>query len=502
MSVQFGRCNLDDRPIDARDFEDVRPVLAPYGPDGEGYISKDNYGMLYRAFHTTKESRHENQPHVSKSGCVFTWDGRLDTRNDLMQKLPDDLSLDCTDLEIVVAGYEQWGTNIFRELIGDWALSVWNPHDQSLVLAKDFVGTRHLYYVVERNQVTWCTILDPLILFARRQFKLDEEYIAGWLSYFPATHLTPYVGVQAVPPSSFVEIRRGMQNVTRYWELDPTNEIRYRTDEEYEEHFRFVFSESVRRRLRSDSLVLAELSGGIDSSAIVCVADEIARCEPSHSQSVETVSYFDDSEPNWDERSYFGIVEAKRGSVGYHIDVGKQNFLSLRVKDSRFAATPRPVYRSHQAREQFASCIRKSASRVLLCGIAGDEVTGGVPTPIPELQDFLAKAQFRRLASGLKTWALEKKSPWFHLFAEAVAGFLPPSLSRVSETTSPVPWLDAGFSGRNRLSLLGYPSRLKLRGPLPTFQENIATLEALRRQLGCDVKPALKSASTPQPLPE
>lgn len=123
--------------------------------------------------------------------------------------------------------------------------------------------------------MTWSTILDPLVLFAGHSFRLEEEYVAGWLAYFPAPHLTPYVGIHSVPPSSFVRLARKTLKVVKYWDFDPANEIRYRVDAEYEEHFRVVFSESVRRRLRSDSPVLAELSGGIDSSSIVCVADDV-----------------------------------------------------------------------------------------------------------------------------------------------------------------------------------------------------------------------------------
>jgi hypothetical protein len=57
MSVQFGQCNFDGKPICPEDFDKIRPLLAPYGPDGEGCICDQNFGILYRAFHTTQESR-------------------------------------------------------------------------------------------------------------------------------------------------------------------------------------------------------------------------------------------------------------------------------------------------------------------------------------------------------------------------------------------------------------------------------------------------------------
>lgn len=487
MSVHFGKCYFDGRTVDPHDLDEVRPVLAPYGPDREGLISKRNFAILHRAFHTTKESRRETQPHVSKSGAVITWDGRLDNREDLIERLVGEVSSDSTDLEVVAAAHERWGTDAFRKLIGDWALSIWNPKDQSLILAKDYIGTRHLFYSAEKDQVTWCTILDPLVLFAGRSFRLEEEYIAGWLAFFPATHLTPYVGIHSVPPSCFVRLTRGTRRVSRYWDFEPAKSIRYRTDGEYEEHFRGAFLESVRRRLRSDSPVLAELSGGVDSSSIVCMADKIAGRDLSGTRKLETVSYYDDSEPNWDERSYFTKVEADRGQTGFHIDVGKQKVLAVEIQSRRFAAIPRPIYQSLQAQEQFAACLNALGSRTLLCGIGGDEVTGGVPTPIPEFQDLLARFQFRRFAHGLKTWALQKRKPWLHLFFEAAGGFLPPFLSAPPEVKRPATWLNRRFASRTQHALLGYPFRVKVFGSLPSFQENIATVEALRRQLGCEI---------------
>jgi asparagine synthase (glutamine-hydrolysing) len=122
-------------------------------------------------------------------------------------------------------------------------------------------------------------------------------------------------------------------------------------------------------------------------------------------------------------------------------------------------------------------------NRVVLSGIGGDEVMGGVPTPAPELENLLARAQFGALAHQLKVWALEKRKPWFHLFWEAARGFFPPALVGIPKYMRPAPWLQSSFVKRHWAALSGYPSRTKLFGPLPSFQENVGTLDALRRQL-------------------
>jgi len=288
-----------------------------------------------------------------------------------------------------------------------------------------------------------------------------------------------------------VLLRAGKHTVRKYWDFDPGKRIRYRTDTEYEEHFRAVFAEAVRRRLRSDSPILAELSGGMDSPSIVCMADTIIAHGAAETPRLDTLSYYNDSEPNWNERPYFTKVEEKRGRTGCHIDVSKQESFQFELDNDHFAATPGSGGgRPNEASKQFAVCMVSQGNRVVLSGIGGDEVMGGVPTPTPELEDLLARGHFRTLAHQLKVWALNKRKPWFYLLFEAARGFLPPFLVSVPKHKRPAVWLSADFVKRNRSALQGYESRLKVFGPLPTFQENLSTLDMLRRQLACEALPS------------
>jgi asparagine synthase (glutamine-hydrolysing) len=486
MSVQFGRWNFDGMPTTPIQLKEVRQILAPYGPDGSSSHSQDSVNILYYAFHTTRQSRREVQPYVLKSGTVITWDGRLDNRAEFIALLRDSLSQDSSDVSVVAAAYERWGTDCFAKLIGDWALSIWNPNECSVILAKDFLGTRHLYYLLDDEQFAWSTLLDPLILSSRKTFALEEEYIAGWLSSFPATHLTPYVGLRSVPPSSFIRIEKKRHTVTRYWDFNPDEKIRYWSDTEYEEHFRIVLEESVRRRLRSDSPVLAELSGGMDSSSIVCMADVLIARGPAEPPRLDTVSYYDDSEPNWNERPYFTKVEEKRGRTGCHIDVSTDSTLLCQSESHSFSATPGISGSSSKATRELATYIAAQGHRVVLSGTGGDEMTGGVPTPLPELEDILATAKLWALCRQLKIWALNKRMPLLHLLFKTLRGFAPVASVRIPSGEQPAPWLSAGFVGRHQNALSGYESRLRFFGPLPSFQENISTLDALRRQIACD----------------
>lgn len=482
MSVQFGVWAFDTTVPGEEYLGRVSRLLAPYGPDGETWYGGDRIRILYRPTHTTQESRIEKQPASTPSGDAITWDGRLDNRDELARELGDLDSANAPDVSIVAAAYELWGTESFKKLIGDWALSVWNPGDQLLTLARDPLGTRQLYYTVREGLVTWSTVLDPIVLLAGHSWKLNEEYLAGCLSFFPAADSTPYQGIDSVPPGCLVRLRPRKRIAMRYWEFDSSKEIRYRTDSEYEEHFRTLFAQSVARRLRSDAPILAELSGGMDSASIVSMADGMIASGRIISPRLDTVSYYDDSEPNWKEHAFFTKVEEKRGRRGCHIRLHCEDAFKADLESGLFRAHPGSRRDNHAQEDDDCESLR--GYRVVLSGIGGDEVLGGVPTPLPEIRDLLCRAHLLRLAHQLKVWALEQRKPWFHLFLSAVRGFLPPVLVGVPANRRPASWLDPRFVKRHRTALTGYENRLRVFGPRPSFQENIATLEELQRQLG------------------
>lgn len=483
MSAIFGRWNFSGEPIAPDDLEAAGPMIAPYGPDGGGSFTGPGIHIIHRAFHTTNESRREEQPVTSAAGITICWDGRLDNRKELIGRLGYEATDEATDVALVAAAYERWGVESLPKVAGDWALSIWDAKTFSLILAKDPIGLRPLYYACSERSTIWSSVLDAVVRCAGKVSGLCEEYLAGWLSSAPATHLTPYVDVHSVPPSSFVLVKPGKCVIRKYWDFDPAVTVRYATDAEYEQHFRVVFAEAVGRRLRADHPILAELSGGMDSSSIVCMADDLIALRNLDVR-LDSVSYFDDSEVNWNERPHFTKVEERRRRTGCHIDLRSQDGFEFQSWKRPPGITPAPFGASLDVSKQLTEHMAAHGHRVLLSGTGGDEITGGVPTPIPELEDLLARGHFGTLARQLKTWALSKRAPWFHVLWGALRRFFPPAVVGVPTHARPVPWLTPSFVRRNRAALRGYDRAVNPFGPLPSFQEDIGSLNGLRRYLG------------------
>ena len=494
MSVQFGRWNFDCSPIDPDYIKKAAALIAPYGPDGLSSYARDGLAVLYGAFNTTKQSQSEGQPQVSESGAVIVWDGRLDNRKELIDRLGEDSPADRSDLLLVDRVLNECGCNAFAHLIGDWALSIWNPTDPTLTLAVDFIGARPLYYSRDDAGITWCTILDPLVLLAGRRFQLNEEYLAGLFASFPAPGLTPFVGINSVQPAHFVHIQREKTTAAEYWRFNPSKRIRYREDGEYEEHFRAVFGQSVRRRLRSGAPILAELSGGMDSSSIVCVGDELVATGLADTPRLDTLSYYNDSEPSWDERPYFTKVEERRGRSGIHIDAAATDGLWGQLDTESFAATPGALRHHSRARAELATCMNSQGYRVVLSGIGGDEFLGGVPDPIPELSDLLTRARLSAWSIS-ESWALVQRRPWLKLLQQSLQPFLPHLLRPSVGPHGHAPWLCPGFAKRYGQEIACSKPRIRFFGSLPSFQENVSTLNQSRRLISSTVP-------TPDPLYE
>jgi asparagine synthase (glutamine-hydrolysing) len=454
VSVQVGMWNFDGQTVDRRLFSRFNESVREQGPDGNFCWINGEVALLYRPFHTTAESRREKQPYQSRREFLFMWDGRLDNRDELIADLRGDLEPESTDVAIVAAAFDRWETNSFSRIVGDWALSIWSPKQYELFLAIDYMAIRHIYYYLKSNRVWWSTDLTPLVLLSDETFHIDDDYIAGYFAHDPEAHLTPYREVREVPPGQFVRIYAGKASVERYWKFSPGSRIRYKTDTEYEEHFRHLFRRAVGCRLRSDSPILAELSGGLDSSSIVCMADDIMNKEGAQTPRVDTLSFYDKTEPNGDDWIYFPLVEQQRGRAGAHIDASKLGLSPAPLEYSDFAALPGYLGSGTWLAAERAAIMHDGGYRVVLSGTGGDEFMGGIPNPIAQLGDLIMQLKFVKLARQLMAWSLVKRKPWIQLLGQALVNLFPASIGQyLSKQAKVEPWIAADFANRTKMPI-------------------------------------------------
>lgn len=483
MSIQFGKLNFDGRTVDPAYLRDAEKILRPFSPDSLTAWTKGPFALLYGDFHSVPERDDERLPVHSPAGTRLTWTGRLDNRTELLAELSVNAASNPTDAQIVSWLYERKGGDCLARLVGDWSLSTVSDLDEKLLLAVDFLGARPLYYLRTVDSVAWSSILEPLLLLAGTRFTLCEEYAAGWLYGFPSAELTPYREIRAVPPGSSVEFTRNGVRVERHWKFSEQESAQSCGDAEFEEGFRYFFARAVRRRLRSSRPVLSELSGGMDSSAIVCVADQLLKDDPALAPRLDTLSYLNDAEPDWNERPFVEAVEHHRGRSGHHIDVSGKLELIPRRDENRFPSTPSHGILLSLPQRQVSNYLEETGIRVILSGLGGDETTGGVPDGNAELADLLVGGELSTFLKRAVLWCLPTRQPLICVVGSVLGHFVPRQLFEPRLLRNRVPWIAKKLERNARDNPACAPLKLSVRGPRPSVQENLHTLEDLRRQI-------------------
>jgi asparagine synthase (glutamine-hydrolysing) len=229
----------------------------------------------------------------------------------------------------------------------------------------------------------------------------------------------------------------------------------------------------------------------------VCAADRLVAQE--NVPPVETVSFFDDSEPNWNERPFFSAVEAQRDHIGFHLNVASDGQL-LPARDGSLPVTPVYGARPSEVQMDFSEFLSRGHFHILLSGIGGDEFTGGVPTGIPELADLVRSGQIRTFLRRAFLWSLPSRKPLLHTVTKTVRSLLPTLWVSRSNTPWPMPWVKPSFLTRNRRFLGTQGTGYRWLGPAPTFQENLRALDGLRRQIACAELPPSASCEKRYPF--
>lgn len=475
MSAIGGIYSRSGAPVLSEPLSFLSRSLRQSGPDGESIWLSGSLGMVYRPFHTERKSLLAPAQPIVSEGYVFAWDGRLDNADELASCL--DGGKDLGEPELVLRAFLSWGLEAVGRFDGDFAFSLWNPRERVLILGRDPFGIRPLYYHENKEHVLWASTIGALLDAGNLPLDVDDEFVANFLSRFSTPSSSPLKTVQAVPAGHVLVFHGERKTARRYWSLDPRNEVVYGSDEEYEEHFRHLFRRAVASRLRSNGPVFCELSGGLDSSSLVCVGDDLLASGEAEAPDLLTASYVFDRSYTSDERPFIRKVEEHRGRGGLHIDEDRQRILAL--PPDTFLPDRPSFQLCYLARQDFlAERMSEAGSRVLLSGVAGDQVLWGeVGTP-RGLADQLSRGRLPAALRACHAWAHALNLPHHKVFWEgAVWPLLPRFLRAQANPVVPLEGLfDRSFVRRLALRerLLGPKDDLGFR--LPSSREQYALL--------------------------
>ncbi|PEO69966.1 asparagine synthetase B [Bacillus wiedmannii] len=296
MSAITGIIHFNNELVSIEHGTRLMGDLQKYPADDIQIWRKENAFLGCHAQWITPESVGEQLPFYNyEKQLVITADAIIDNRDELFEKLQVDYAdrKNMTDSELILLSYEKWGEAAPKYLVGDFAFMIWDEKKQILFGARDFSGSRTLYFYRSENKFAFCTIIKPLFTLPYVEKTLNEQWIAEFLAIpvnFESVdpQLTVYKYIEQVPPSHTVLVKDGKVEFSRYYIPTAGKMLNLKSNEEYEEAFREVYQSAVRARLRTHHEVGAHLSGGLDSGSVVSFAAKDLRAE---NKKLHTFSY-------------------------------------------------------------------------------------------------------------------------------------------------------------------------------------------------------------------
>jgi asparagine synthase (glutamine-hydrolysing) len=375
------------------------------GPDDQGTLVDSGVALGMRRLSIVDVATGQQPIHNEDRSVWVVFNGEIYNYRELRAELEGRGHRFYTksDTETIVHAYEEWGLDAFVRLRGMFGIAVWDARDGSLILARDRVGIKPLYYAEAGTRLYFGSEVKSLLVSAEIDTAVDPVALDHYLSflYTPADR-SIFTGIRKLPPGHVLRWHRGIATTRQYWQL-PAEEQATVSEPEAIEELRRVLQDAVSSHLMSEVPLGAFLSGGVDSSLVVGLMAQA-------SDRVQTFSIgFDD--PAYDELEYARAV-ANHFGTDHHEFVVKPD--ALAILDDLISHFDEPFGDSSAIPTWYVSELARRHVTVVLSGDGGDELFGGYDRyfPHPRVASFdrwsppgtraLASAVWPLLPHGVK----------------------------------------------------------------------------------------------------
>jgi asparagine synthase (glutamine-hydrolysing) len=341
-----------------------------------------------------------------------------------------------SDTEVILAAYAAWGEGCLARFSGMWAFALWDSFERTLFCARDRFGIKPFYYAWQDGNFAFASEIKSLLPLMASSPSANpgiiyDFLVNGWTDH---TQETFFQAIYQLPTAHYLRLRDGQLTVRCYWALDPDRRVELPSDSAYAEQFLALFTDAVRLHLRSDVTVGTCLSGGLDSSSIVHVANRLLIAEhtlPAHLAGERQKTFsaaFEDS--HFDERPYIDQVLAATGAESNLVFPSGKRLMEVLPdiiwhQDEPFGSTS--LFAQWSVMEKVA----ERRVKVLLDGQGADELLAGYPYYFYYFWGALAQSGkwstlFQEVAAYHKKYELSL----IHIILGIGKNFVPPCLVR------------------------------------------------------------------------
>ncbi len=327
----------DDQPCNRDLLRSMTNALSGRG-DMTSLWCEGPVGLAVAEWQSTSVAEDQTmQEEWSLGHCRIAADVRLDNRAELFAlfqtyKVP--LRGD-TDAALIAAAYFLWDEDCVYHLQGDFSFVLWDEQKLRLFGARSPMGVRPFVYHVCGQRLLCASEARQLFEDRVVSRELNDTWVAFWLTNGEG-HWdgTIYQEIQELVPGHWISADHNGLAVQPFWEPSPREPLRYRRQEDYTEHFRSLFSDAVRTSICTSQPILFDLSGGLDSSSLVCMAGELWE-QGKKKHPIHCFHAYYDASPATDARSYVRAVAEK-----YPVDMSYISFQEHLHFDGAFDSQP------------------------------------------------------------------------------------------------------------------------------------------------------------------
>lgn len=461
-----GIFNLSGELINASTLKEMMSTIRHRGPDDEGFYLDGAIGLGHCRLSIIDLSSTGHQPMSNEDETVWlVFNGEIynfrSLREDL--KVKGHSFRSSTDSEVIIHAYEQYGIECLSRFNGMWAFALWDRKKQRFFCARDRLGVKPFYYNFDSRRFLFASEIKALLQDKSSKKEPNDQIIWDYLvkGYVDHTEDTFFSDIKQLLPAHYLFIENKELSIYRYWDLDPNITLSNITDAEAARRFYELFEDSIRLHLQSDVPLGTCLSGGLDSSSIVCMTSKLlfnnglTSNELISQQQKTFSSCFEDKQ--FDERDFIKeVVEQTKVDARYVFPDGTDLLDSMDTmiwhQDEPFPSV-RLFSQWHVMK-----LAKENGITVLLDGQGADELLAGYHFFfLKHFESLLRKLQFKRLIGEVKSYSRLHSQPTLPIVKDLLRFVIPRRilnlrkyvLNRVGKREEPYPWLNKDYSRKH-----------------------------------------------------
>jgi len=392
MMNTLGHRGKDDEGYLALDFEEDQPYpltggrSKTEGPSIEEFTRPAHLLLGHCRLSIIDLSSAGHQPMSNEDGSLWiVYNGEiynyLEVREELKTLRHSFRS--GTDTEVILHAYEEWGTDCLTHFNGMWVFAIVDLREKRFFCSRDRAGVKPFYYIFDGAQFCFASEIKAFLQIGNFSIEPNEQIIADYLfsGLLDHTHETFFKNIYQLRPGEYLLFEDKKLTIRSYWDIE-TNEIHFSRDDDYAERFYELLKDSIRLRLRTDVPIGSCLSGGLDSSSIVCLANRLMfngqNIDPKLVGERQKTFSSCFENPAYDERKFIEIVIRRTGVEKNYVFPNPEDlFTDLKRliwhQDEPFGST------SIYAQWRVMGLAKERGVIVLLDGQGGDELLAGYP---------------------------------------------------------------------------------------------------------------------------